>query len=120
VLCVLYRKEHARDIKPGAAKRVYRKFLADAAAGRILTIPFGRDVEVEAEKLIRHVFAQPQPVLVRSLDLIHLSMALSAGARTFVATDAPLRNAAFLAGLKLLPQPSEKISPHGSGHTTIR
>jgi alpha-L-rhamnosidase len=102
----------------------YRTMISESAVTdpsvRILTIPFGRDVEFEAEKLIRHVFARPQPVLVRSLDLIHLSMALSAGARTFVATDARLRNAAFLAGLKLLPQPSEKISPHGSGHTTIR
>lgn len=103
VLCVFYRKEHARALKPGAAKRLYRKVLADINAGRILTIPFGRDVEVEAEKLVRLVFAQTQPLLLRSLDLIHLSTALSAGATRFVATDARLRDAAMLAGLKLLP-----------------
>jgi uncharacterized protein with PIN domain len=44
VLCVLYRKEHVRALKPGAATRVYRKFLSDVNAARILTIPFGGDV----------------------------------------------------------------------------
>jgi len=103
MLCVLYRKEHARALKPGRAKRLYRQFVADVNAGRILTIPFGRDVELEAEKIARLVFAQPQPLLVRSLDLIHLSTAISAGATTFIATDARLRDAAALAGLRLLP-----------------
>jgi predicted nucleic acid-binding protein len=103
VLCVLYRKEHARALKHGAAKRVYRRFVTDMNAGRVLLIPFGRDVECEAEKIVRSVFAQPQPILVRSLDLIHVSTALSAGATRFVATDARLRSAAVLAGLELLP-----------------
>ena len=47
VLCVLYRKERARALKPGGARRVFGRFLADIHAGRILTIPFGRDVEIE-------------------------------------------------------------------------
>ena len=103
VLCVLYRKEHARALKRGAARRLYRKFQTDVNAGRILTIPFGRDVEVEAEKLVRLVFAQPKPLLIRSLDLIHVSTALSSKATRLVATDARLREAATLAGLNLLP-----------------
>jgi predicted nucleic acid-binding protein len=103
VLCVLYRKEHARALEPGAARRLYRRFLSDVNAGRILSIPFGRDVEVEAEKLIQHVFARPQPVLVRSLDVIHLATALSAGSTKIVSTDTRLRNVAILAGLKPIP-----------------
>jgi predicted nucleic acid-binding protein len=103
MLCVLYRKEHAQALKLGAAKHVYRKFQADVNAGRILTVPFGHDAEGEAEKLARLGFAQPKPVLTRSLDLIHVSTALSAKATIFVAADVRLREAADLAGLNLLP-----------------
>jgi len=104
VLCVLHRKEYSRSLKPGTAKRVYRKFVSDQNAGRVLMIPFGRDVELEAERIVRLAYAQPQAILVRSLDLIHVSTALSAGATRFVATDARLRSAAALAGLRLLPE----------------
>jgi len=103
ILCVLYRKEQARALKPGAARCVYLKFGTDVRTGRILTIPYGRDVELEAEKLVRFVYTQPHPVLMRSLDVIHIATALSSRARTLAATDARLREAASLAGLNLLP-----------------
>lgn len=100
VLCVLYRKEQARALKPGAAKHVFHKFVTDVRSGRILTIPYGRDVEVEAEKLVSLIFPQPRPVLARSLDVIHISTALSTKAKSLAATDARLRE---VAGLSLIP-----------------
>ena len=103
VLCVLYRKEHDRALKPGAARLVYNKFRKDIESGRILTIPYGRDVEIEAEKLVRLAFTRARPILVRSIDLIHVATALAAKATRFVATDARLREAANLAGLTLTP-----------------
>ena len=102
-LCALHRKEHAGDLKPGAAKAVFRKFTADAKAGRIVTIPYGADVVAEAEKLVRLAFDQPQPVMLRSLDVIHVSTALASKAGTLVATDTRLRTLATLARLKVRP-----------------
>ncbi len=103
VLCVLYRKEQARALKPGGAKPIYQKFKSDVKAGRILTIPYSQDVEAEAEKLVRREYRLSQPVLMRSLDVIHISTALSSKITELVATDARLREIARLVGLHLIP-----------------
>ena len=103
ILCVLYRKEQARALKGGGAGRIYGKFSQDVRTGRILTVPYGRDVEAQAEKLARLVFNRPRPILIRSLDMIHVSTALSSRARDLVATDTRLREVAVLAGLHVLP-----------------
>lgn len=104
VLCVLYRKERERALKPGGGERIYQKFKSDINAGRILTIPFTRAVEAEAEKVAAQVFAHGKTILIlRSSDLIHVSTAVSSKAREFVATDARLREAAGFVGLHLLP-----------------
>ena len=103
VICALYRKEQAGDLRSGGAKAVFRKFSADVNAGNIVTVPYGADVVKEAENLVRLVFEQPRPILVRSLDLIHVSSAVAVKARVIVATDTRLRKVAALAGLKALP-----------------
>ena len=103
ILCVLYRKEQARALKGGGAGRIYGKFSQDVRTGRILTVPYGPDVEAQAEKLARLVFNRPRPILIRSLDMIHVSTALSSRARDLVATDRRLREVAVLAGLHVLP-----------------
>ncbi len=103
VICALYRKEHAGDLKQGAAGTVFRRFMTDVDAGRILTIPYGADVMREANTVVRLAFDQPRPLAIRSLDAVHVGSALAAKARTLVATDARLREVASLAQLKLLP-----------------
>ncbi|HEV8130763.1 MAG TPA: type II toxin-antitoxin system VapC family toxin [Acidobacteriota bacterium] len=103
VLCVLYRKEQAGALRSGAARRIYSKFGSDVSSGRILTIPYSRDVEAEAEKLVSRVFARKRPVSLRSLDVIHVATALSGGARELVTTDAKLREVSKLVGLNILP-----------------
>ena len=103
VLCTLRRKEYSGALKRGGARAIFRRFSADVDAGRILTIPYGPDIEAEAEKLVRLAFAQPRPVMVRSLDVIHVSTALSSKAKLVIATDVRLREAAALAHLRVLP-----------------
>jgi predicted nucleic acid-binding protein len=102
-LCALHRKEHAGDLKRGGAKALFQQFCEDCKAGRIVTIPYGDDVVAEAEKLVRLAFAQPRPVMIRSLDLIHVASALAGKARQLVATDQRLRELAGLVRLSLLP-----------------
>ena len=103
MLCALYRKERAGDLKPGGSKAVFRKFIADTNAGRIVTIPYGVDVAAEAETLVQLAFDQPKPIMVRSLDVIHVSSALAIGAKALVATDARLRRLTALTPLEVLP-----------------
>lgn len=103
VLCTLYRKEHAGDLKPSAAATLFARFTSDAAAGHFVLIPNGADVTAEAEKLVKQTYSQPQPLLIRSLDALHVASALTAQATTLVATDVRLRDVAVLVGLKVLP-----------------
>lgn len=103
ILCVLYRKEQGGELRTGVAERLYRKFVSDVDAGRVMIIPYGRDVQGEAEKLVRLVVKRPRPLLLRSLDTIHVATALSNRESVIVATDPRLRGVAALAGLRLLP-----------------
>ncbi len=103
VLCTLYRKEHAGDLKRGAAATLFARFASDTAAGRLVLIPNSADVTAEAERLVKRAYSQAQPLLIRSLDAIHVASALAARSTTLVATDARLRNVAVLMGLKVLP-----------------
>ena len=103
MLCALYRKEHAHDIKPGAATQLFKAFLADEQAGRIITIPNGKDVVLQAERLVRRAYAAAPALPIRSPDAIHVASALASKATVVVATDARLRDVAQQMGFKLLP-----------------
>ena len=101
LLCALERKERNGDIKPGGAAAAFDRFLDDAGRGRIVEIPFGRDVIQEARRLIGLV--SHRRILIRSLDMIHVASAVAAKATCLVATDSRLRQVASLADLNLLP-----------------
>ena len=103
VLCTLYRKEHAGDLAAGAAAELFTRFLSDTGAGRIVLIPNGLEVTQKAHTLVQQAYSQPQPLLIRSLDAIHVASALTARATTVVATDTRLREVAKLLGLAVLP-----------------
>lgn len=101
--CALYRKELAGDLKEGGAHRAFQKFQADVNADRIVNVPPGYDVSAASGEIIRRAFSGRRPVMVRSLDVIHLASAVVSGAETLVATDLRLREAAKRAGFKLEP-----------------
>lgn len=103
ILCVLYRKEQAGDLKRGGAGAVFRQFTRDVDTGRIVTIPYGRDVVAQVEKLVKHTLSRPRPLMIRSLDAIHVGSALAGKARMLVATDNRLRNVASAVHLKVAP-----------------
>jgi predicted nucleic acid-binding protein len=103
MLCALYCKECAGDLKSGGALAAYRKFLGDCRAGRIVLVPYGEQVFTAAEEIVRLAFRRARPVMVRSLDAIHVASAVTARARIMVATDTRLRQVAAMAKLKLMP-----------------
>ena len=103
VLCTLYRKEHAGDLAAGAAAVLFDHFLGDIDAGRMVLIPNDLEVAQKAHTLLKQAYSQPQPLLIRSLDAIHVASALTAKATTVIATDARLREVAKLLGFAVLP-----------------
>ena len=103
MLCAVYRKESAGDLKRGGALATYQEFAGDCRAGRIVLVPCGEQVFTAAEEIVRLAFRRAQPVMVRSLDAIHVASAVTARARVMVATDARLRQVAAMAKLKLAP-----------------
>jgi predicted nucleic acid-binding protein len=103
MLCAVYRKECIGDLKRGGALATYQRFLGDSREGRIVLVPYGEQVFTAAEEIVRLAFRRARPVMVRSLDAIHVASALTARARVMVATDTRLRQVAAMAKLKLVP-----------------
>ncbi len=68
-----------------------------------MLIPNGADVTAEAHALVQKAYSQPQPILIRSLDALHVASALAAKATTLVATDTRLCTVAQMMGLETLP-----------------
>jgi predicted nucleic acid-binding protein len=103
MLCAVYRKECIGDLKRGGALATYQRFLGDSREGRIVLVPYGEQVFTAAEEIVRLAFRRARPIMVRSLDAIHVASALTARARVMVATDTRLRQVAAMAKLKLAP-----------------
>jgi predicted nucleic acid-binding protein len=104
MLCTLYRKEQYGDLKAKSAQRVFNKFLSDEESGRLLIIPNGKDVAAISENVVRRTHQHQPPLMLRSLDLIHVSSALLVKATAIVTTDRRLRDITQMLGVKLLPQ----------------
>ena len=103
IYCALSRKQLAGELGKGAADLLSSRFHGDTDSGRIITVPLGADVFAEAIRLTRSTRLLSPPLLIRSLDALHVATALVVGAQTAVATDSRLRAVAASAGLVLLP-----------------
>lgn len=103
LLSALSRKERSGDLVVGGADALFQRFLLDASAGAITALPVGTDVLQEATRLIRTAHAATPPVMIRTLDVLHVATAVASGCTTLVATDARMRAVATLAGLQLFP-----------------
>lgn len=99
----LQQKELRGDLKPGGAERVRQQFEADVAAGRWLLVPVGSDVLARASQVAHRCYHHHPPVLLRTVDGLHLATALVLKVRELVTTDLRLRQAAPLFGLAVVP-----------------
>jgi predicted nucleic acid-binding protein len=101
--CALLRKEAETGIPHGAAKTFRERFREDCRADRFRLIPYDQDVIQEAERIADLAYSQSKPILIRSLDLIHLATASVAGATVLVTADLRQRELAILLGMKVQP-----------------
>ena len=100
---VALRKELAGSIQPGAAETVWRELEADIAPGWLRIVEPMEQVTQEFDRVMTTCYRHSPPVLVRTMDALHLAAAHVAGEAEIVATDKKLREAAAMLGFKLFP-----------------
>ncbi|MDB6040377.1 MAG: twitching motility protein PilT [Verrucomicrobiales bacterium] len=97
------RKESEGILRTGAAQTLYDELLQDIAVAEIRLVELGADIEKEYGEVLNLCCQQTPPLLLRTLDVLHLASARAAGETEVVATDNRLRDAAKLLGFTLFP-----------------
>jgi predicted nucleic acid-binding protein len=100
---VLARKEAEGLIPTGTAEAIFGSFLADVAAGKVTLVPMNSPAETRFQQLVLRLHRLSPPLVVRTLDGIHIAAADLHGADALVATDTNMRKCAAALGLKLYP-----------------
>ncbi|MCK5849397.1 MAG: type II toxin-antitoxin system VapC family toxin [Kiritimatiellae bacterium] len=94
-------KELRGDIKQGWAELLHKKFCADVDGGRFVLLTVGRDILVQSNEVARRCYAHKPPVLLRTLDGIHLATTLVAKCTEIVTTDQRMQQAAQILGVSV-------------------
>ena len=95
-------KELRGEIVRGGAERLSDSFLQHREQGRFLEIPWGDDVAQQAAIALDACRRSDPPVMLRSLDGLHLGAMLAAGIQKLTTTDIRLRTAASRLGFEVL------------------
>jgi predicted nucleic acid-binding protein len=98
-----YHKESIGELAKGKADQHLGELAEDIEAGRIVITPVNEDIILQAEKVIEKSYTAPKPLMIRSLDVVHVASALASKASVLVAIDSRLRDVALMMGLKVLP-----------------
>ncbi|MBE0543475.1 MAG: type II toxin-antitoxin system VapC family toxin [Verrucomicrobia bacterium] len=98
---VLQRKEAAGDITQGTAQAFYSQFEMDIAAARVVVRAADAKQLPGFQSLVKKLYQQQPPHLIRTLDALHLAAAQAGQATEFVTTDQRQAQAAAALGLPL-------------------
>lgn len=96
VLSAIARKRREGSLTSALAFEIRDAILADADSGSLCRLDLSPVVHREAERLLLHV----ETVGLRTLDALHVALALRGSATYIVTYDARMRAAALNAGLK--------------------
>ncbi len=100
---VAFRKEVAGGLLPGTAESTVAQVNTDVAAGSLKIVEQTPTVLQEFDQLMAACYRRQPPLLLRTLDALHLASARVAGESEIVATDGRLREAALFLGFSLFP-----------------
>lgn len=103
MLRAIARKEAEGTIPAMSAETAFGKFLADVFASRIVVLPFDARVEARFRTLVLQFHRHQPPIVVRTLDAIHLATAHLLPADEVVTMDGHMRAGAAALGLKIFP-----------------
>ena len=101
----LQRKEAAKDLQAGGARRALAAYDADVAAGLVSVRPISPMIVAKFEAIIEKCYGQHPVVPLRTMDAIHLATAAEAAELEIVVTDKRLREAAIVLGFSVYPSP---------------
>jgi hypothetical protein len=100
---VLRAKVFARAVPAHFAELAYREFRSSVNSAVFDVVPFSRAVQQEFDRILPICYRARPAVPIRTLDGLLLASALVAKMRELVTTDARMRAAAALFGLRALP-----------------
>src|SRR5207247_6567682 len=85
--CMLHRKEFARAIPPHTAELAYREFYSDVEDAVLKLIPYGQDIALEFDRIVRVCYRAIPVVPIHALDGLLLASAVTARMPDLVSTD---------------------------------
>lgn len=95
-------KESRGEIVRGSARRLFELFDRHVNAGRYYLIPWGEDVALESRQLLDASLSAMPPVMLRSLDGLHLGALRAAKIQSIVTADMRMRDAARIAAIGII------------------
>lgn len=95
-------KESRGEIASGSAKRLFQLFEQHVNLGRYFVIPWGDDIASEAQRLLDTSLSATPPVMLRSLDGLHLGTLRAARIQSVVTADVRMRDAARIASIGVI------------------
>ena len=101
----LWFKEFSGALRRGGAASLFAKARSDMVSGKIVLLPFGREVQDEFRAVADACFRLKPAVPIRTMDGLHLATARVARARLVVCADTQFRKAALALGMPVFPPP---------------
>ena len=98
-----HRKEAEGVLAAGTAQITYNELLQDVATNDVWLVELDAAVELEYGQVLNLCYQQTPPLLLRTLDAIHVASARLSGETEIVATDKRMRDAAKLLGFSVFP-----------------
>lgn len=98
----LEQKELRGELCKGGAKALFCAFRRDVRARRFVLYPVGEDVLSTAADLAKRCYHAAPPVMLRTLDGLHMATAHLAKCRSLATTDQRMREAASLLKIPLI------------------
>ena len=95
-------KESRGEIVTGSARRLFQLFDRHVSAGRYNLIPWGEDVALESRQLLDASLSATPPVMLRSLDGLHLGALRAAKIQSIITADMRMRDAARSAAIGVI------------------
>jgi len=95
-------KETRGEIALGWAKQLFQKFEEHVSNGRYSVIPWSETVGVEARRFLDECASAAPPVMLRSLDGLHLGALRAARIQRVVTADVRMRHATTIAAIALI------------------
>ena len=103
LLRAVVRKEMDQAIPANSAEAVFARFLSDVSLGRIGMLASDTAVETRFRSLVLQLHRRQPPVVIWTMDALHLATADLLKATELVTTDTHLRAGAIAIGLKPYP-----------------